>query len=147
MKLLIPLVLAAALAACGDSDKVAQNVALPDLNTTSETPGDWSLLALAVGRTPADSGLLAQSPITVDLNAMLGREVPRFRLAMTDATALTRDGRVLFTVGGSDGAYLLIFPADHALEAGLKNRNGWQIFRTPASEIPRPAAITRLLAG
>ena len=135
------------LAACSGSDKVAGNAVVPDLNTTSETPGDWSALAQAVDRTPADSGLLKQSQITVDLDSLLGARVQQFRLTLSDGTPLRREGEVLVTVSQSGQAYLIIAPADHALAAGLKSGGQWQRFVTPGAEVPVPPSVQRLLAG
>lgn len=141
---MIPL-LAMAAASCGGPDTVARNAVAPDLNMMAATEGDWSGLAKAVGRTPADSGLLQNSDISVDLNALLGADVEAFRLALGNATPLAREGPALVTVGRSGNAYLLIDPADHALEAGLKRGATWQQYRTPGSEITRPPSVQRLL--
>jgi len=145
MKQLV-LVLAILTAACNQNDKIAQNAAMPPLNVASETPGDWSDLNLLVGRTPADSGLFADSPITVDLNALLGAQATTYRRAIEGGSALTRVGPVLVTVAPDRSAYLLLYPADHALEAGLKTASGWRQWNTPGSHVPRPAAIGQLLA-
>jgi len=143
----LPIILATFLAACGGNDKIAQNAATPPLEVTSETPGDWSDLQLMVGRTPADSGLFEDSPITVDLNALLGRDATTFRRAIEGGSALTQVGPVLVTLARDRTAYLIIYPDDHALEAGLKHAGDWRRWNTPGSAVPRPAAIQALLAS
>jgi hypothetical protein len=144
----LALVLAALLtAACNQNDRIAQNAATPPLNVMSETPGDWSDLRLLVGRTPAESGLFEDSPITVDLNALLGPDAIVYRRAIKGGSALTRSGDVFVTVAPDRSAYLVIYPADHALEAGLKRANGWRRWNTPGSQVPRPPAIEQLLAA
>jgi hypothetical protein len=137
--------LAALLAGCGGPDKYAENAATPDLAAIGETPGDWSQVALMAGRTPDESGLLQQSQISVDLNALLGRDSERFRTAMAGAGPLVRDGPALITIGRSRQAYLVIVPSDHALHAGFRTAEGWRTFRTPGAEVPRVAALKRLL--
>ena len=137
--------LAVLLAGCGGPDKYAENAATPDLAAVGETPGDWSQVALMAGRTPDESGLLQQSQISVDLNALLGPDGERFRTAMAGAGPLVRDGPALVTLGHSGQAYLVIVPSDHALHAGLRTTGGWQTFRTPGAEVPRVASVERLL--
>jgi len=143
----LPILLAILTAACNQNDTIAQNAAMPPLNVASETPGDWSDLRLLAGRTPADSGLFEDSPITVDLNAMLGRDAITYRRAIEGGSVLTPVGPVLVTLAPDRRAYLVIYPADHALEAGLKTATGWRRWNTPGSDVPRPVAITQLLAS
>ena len=138
--------LALAASSCGGPDTIAANAVAPDLNLMASTEGDWSGLAGALNRTPAESGLLRGSDISVDLNALLGRDQEAFRLALGDATPLAREGELLVTVGRSGNAYLLIDPADHALEAGLKRAGNWQQYRTPGSDIARPPSVEQLRA-
>lgn len=141
---LILLSLSLLLPACGDQS-VASNAAVPDLNVMSETPGDWSDVRLLEGRTPAESGLFEDSPVTVDLNALVGEDVQAFRRAMATAGPIVRAGPVLWTASRDGSAYLLIYPDDHAIEAGLKRRGVWEVFRTPGAEVPVPAPVTALL--
>jgi hypothetical protein len=147
MKQYIILILAAGVAACGGDDKIANNAVVPDLGTMTEAPGDWSALEQLVDRTPAESGLLQQSPITVDLNALLGADVGRFRLQMGRGSPLTRENGVLVTVGDGGAAYLVLQPGDHALEAGLKKPDGWQRYVTPGATVPTPPSVATLLAS
>jgi hypothetical protein len=113
----------------------------------AETSGDWSRLAQALGRTPAESGLLQNSDISVDLNSLLGPDLEEFRVALGDATPLSRDGSALVTVGRSGNAYLVIVPADLALEAGLRRGGSWRRYVTSGAEIVRPASVERLVAS
>ena len=112
-----------------------------------ETPGDWSALAQAMGRTPAESGLLQQSPIITDLDALLGERARDYRLALGDATPLQPEAGVLVSIGRSGRAYLVIAPDDHALAAGLKNGENWQRFETPGAQVPLPPSVERLTAS
>ena len=143
----LPIVLAILTTACNQNDRIAQNAATPPLEVTSETPGDWSDLRLLTGRTPADSGLFQDSPITVDLNALLGAEATNYRRAIEGGSALTQVGPVLVTTAADRTAYLGIHPSDPALEAGLKTAAGWRRWNTPGSRVPRPAAIGQLLGS
>jgi hypothetical protein len=142
--ILAPLALVAS--SCGGPDTVAGNAVAPDLNMMAATEGDWSGLSQAVGRTPAESGLLQGSDISVDLNALLKADVEAFRLALGNATPLAREDGMLVTIGRSGNAYLVIDSGDHALDAGLKRAAGWQQYRTPGSDIARPPSVQQLLA-
>lgn len=140
------LILAAALlGGCGNGDMVAENAVPPTVNELAETPGDWSGLSGAIGRTPIDSGLLKNSPISVDLNAMLGPSVDAFGAVMADSTPLVREGPVLVSRARSGEAYLIIDPADHALEAGMRQRNLWRSWQTAGADVPRPRSVQQLL--
>lgn len=133
------------LAGCGGPDKYAENAATPDLATASETPGDWSQLRPMIGQTPDESGLLRErSPISVDLNALLGPNAERFRTAMAGASPLVRQGPVLVTIAPSRQAYLVILPSDHAFEAGFKDGGSWRTFRTAGAMVPRPPLVAQL---
>ena len=136
---------ALALGSCGNDDKWAESAVPPSLNEMTEIPGDWSSLAGAIGRTPTDSGLMTSSAISVDLNAMLGPQVDAYRAAMADATPLIRQGPVLVSQARNSQAYLVIDPADHSLEVGIRQRNGWRTSRTPGSEVQRPPGVQALL--
>lgn len=132
------------LAACSSGGNIAENTAGPP-DAISEQPGDWSGLVSTIGRTPADSGLLQQSPISVDLNALLGSDLARFRQAAETGSALVREGQVLVTIGGERTSYLVIVPSDHALAAGLKTPGGWKTWTTPGAEVPLPASVQALV--
>jgi hypothetical protein len=148
MKILSTLpVLAILLSGCGGPDKYADNAATPDLATISETPGDWSQLRPMIGQTPDESGLLRErSPISVDLNALLGSEAGRFRTAMAGASPLVSDGAALVTLSPSRDAFLAIVPADHALHVGLRGPEGWRTYRTPGADSRLPPQVQALLS-
>jgi len=135
-------ILAAALllAACSKGDdKVAENAVMPPISVTSETPGDWTELDGMVDRTPAESGLMENSPVTVDVNATLGPEAPTFRTAMMRAGKLVRQGDLLVAKGPD--AWLVLQPRDHAFRAGLRSGSGWHQWQTPGADVPAPAAL------
>jgi len=133
-------------AACSnsDTDKIAENAIPPSLNVGTEAGGDWSPLQLMAGRAPAESGLFVNSPITTDLNAMLGPDLPRYREAMATGSTLSREGPVLVTAARGRNAYLVIYPADHAMEAGLRGPGGWRTWTTPGAAVPRVPTVERL---
>ena len=128
------LVLAAALSACSNEDKWAENVATPSLNAMAEAPGDWSALDGMVGRRPSESGLIDSSAISVDLDARLGPAAQPFRNAMMAAGPLTRRGDLLVAEGPD--AWLVLDPAEHAFRAGLRTRQGWQEWVTAGADVP-----------
>lgn len=138
---LVPLLLPLALLACSDGEAITNNHAVPPIEVIAETPGDWSALNEMVGRTPFESGLLDNSPITVDVNATLGPAAQAFRDAMADAGPLRRQGPLLVSRSASGRAWLVLQPADHAFRAALRTDRGWREWQTPAAEVPRPPGL------
>lgn len=133
------------LSGCGSGDMVAENAVPPTVNELAETPGDWSGLSGAIGRTPIDSGLLTTSPISVDLNAMLGPSLGAYRSVMSNATPLVREGPLLVSRARNGQGYLIIDPEDHALVAGLRQQRLWRSWSTAGSDVPQPPSVTALL--
>jgi len=123
-----------ALAACSNSDKWADNAATPSLNTLSEAPGDWSALSGMIGRRPSESGLIENSPISIDLNARLGPDAKSYRDAMMRAGPLSREGDLLVARGPE--ASLVIQPAEHAFRASLRRGGQVQEWQTPGANVP-----------
>lgn len=121
--------------ACGP-DQVAENAAVPPLEVTSETPGDWSALEEMVGRTPAESGLIDKSPISVDLTAKLGPDLAAWRSAMMRAGPLRREGNLM--VAQAPDAWLVLQPADHAMRLALRSGSSWREWETAGAAVPRP---------
>lgn len=135
MRFILPLLALGAAACGGGDDKVAANEAMPSLTTMTEQPGDWSALAGMVGRRPAESGLVDNnSPISVDLNARLGRDAAAFRNAMMPAGPLERQGDLM--VARAPDAWLVIQPDEHAFRAALRKGSGWQEWQTPGASVP-----------
>jgi hypothetical protein len=146
MKIITPVLTGLLLGACSSGGNIANNsVAPPEVVT--ETPGDWSALGGMIGRTPAASGLFANSAVNVDLDALLGRAAEHYKRAAETGSPLTREGPVLVTIGGDRTTYLIILPADHSLQAGFKQNGKWQVWTTPAAQVPQPAVIKALLAS
>lgn len=125
-----------ALSSCSGPDKWADNAAVPTLNVTSETPGDWSALSGMIGRRPSESGLIDTSAISVDLNALLGPDKQAFRSAMMRAGPLTRQGDLL--VARSPDGWLVIQPEEHAMRAALRRGGRVQEWQTPGTDVPAP---------
>ena len=144
MKRTISIFIALLLASCGD-DQIAENTIPPDISVTSETPGDWSALEGMVGRTPNESGLFEESPILIDLNAMLGPSAAAYRRAMADATALEREGALLVSRARNGGAFLVIDPAQYGLLAGLRQGDGWRTAQTAGAEMVQPPSVRALV--
>lgn len=126
------------LAACGP-DQVAENAVVPPLTNISEDPGDWSAVEKMVGRTPGESGLLDQSPVSVDMEAKLGPDFAAFRSAMMRAGPLRREGPLL--VARAPDAWLVLQPADHAMRLALRTRSGWREWETAGAAVPRPPGV------
>ena len=139
------------LAACDRGGAVKDDVKpAPPLDQMVETPGDWSGIAPAVGRTPSQSAVLTKGPLPTDLNALLGEHAIDFRHRMEAAAGpLHAESGLLVstTPSGAKAAYLVIDTADHALEAGRKTADGWQVERTPGASFDPPASVVRLKAA
>ena len=124
------------LAACSGDDKWADNAVTPPLEQMAEAPGDWTALDGMIGRRPAESGLIENSPITVDLNARLGPSAKAYRDAMMAAGPLTRQGNLLVAKGPD--AWLVLDPAGHAFHAGLTRGGRLEEWQTAGADVPRP---------
>ena len=135
------------LAACSDDAVADRDGPVPNLSEMAETPGDWSLLNAFVDRPQADSDLFKQSPITVDLNAMLGPRIFDYRKRMAAAGPLVRNGTMLVSVTppGPDAAYLMIEPGDNVIEAGWRESGRWHVERTAGTAMRRPRQVEALL--
>ncbi len=135
------------LAACGNDAVADRNAPVPNLSEMVETQGDWSMLNVLVDRPPAESELLMQSPITVDLNAMLGPRVFDYRKRMAAAGPLVRNKTMLVSVTppGLNAAYLMIEPSDYAIEAGWRESGRWHVERTAGTAMRRPRQVEALL--
>ena len=130
------LVATALLSACSGEDKWADNAVTPPLEQMAEAPGDWTALEGMIGRRPSESGLIENSPISVDLNARLGASARAYRDAMMMAGPLTRQGKML--VAKAPDAWLVIDPAGHAFRAGLARNGRLQEWQTAGAQVPRP---------
>ncbi len=135
------------LAACGSDAVADRDGPVPNLSEMVETQGDWSLLNVLVDRPPAESELLMQSPITVDLNAMLGPRIFDYRKRMAVAGPLVRNGTMMVSVTppGPDAAYLMIEPGDNVIEAGWRESGRWHVERTAGTAMRRPMEVEALL--
>ena len=142
---------ALSLAACQDQGAVADDAGpVPPAEMIEAPIQDWSALRHAIGRTPADSGVLSKGPIVTDLHALVGEDAIgyRERLERTGGP-LTRVGRLLVVASppGQQASYLIVDQGQLALEAGYKKDGEWVVRRTAAAEIDRPEAVTALLAN
>ena len=137
------------LGACQGEGVVADNVGdIPPTEQTEAPTGDWSVLELAVGRTPAESGVLSKGPIVTDVHALVGADAITYRETLErDGGALTRVGRLLVTASkpGENASYLIVDQDQLALEAGYKKNGRWVVQRTASSDIARPPVIVELL--
>ena len=151
MTRLLAILLPLSLAACQDEGAVADDVGdIPPTSVTQAPSADWSALEPAIGRTPADSGMLSKGPIVTDLHALVGADAIAYREGLERTGGrLERAGQLLVTASppGPQASYLIVDREQLALEAGYKKDGRWIIRRTPAAEIERPAAIEALLSG
>ena len=137
------------LAACNSGAVADRNTRVPNLNEMVDTQPDWSLLKVLTNRRPAESELLMQSPITGDLNAMMGPKIFGYRKQMAVAGPLLRDGTMLISVTapGPHAAYLIIEPAEFAIEAGWRESGCWHVERTAGTALRRPRQVEALLVS
>ncbi|WP_427792548.1 hypothetical protein [Brevundimonas diminuta] len=120
---------------------------------TDAAASDWSALNAQVGKYPNDTGLLENSPITADLKALLGNKYDVFAINMQTQSPLEKEGAILFTSGNkphegaSSAAYLLIDTAAKGLEVGLWEGGKLTTYKTPGSNIAKPADIQALISN
>lgn len=130
---------------------MADNIGyVPPVEVTEAPAADWTALEPAIGRTPADSGMLSKGPIVTDLSALLGPNSARYRAVMEQRSGpLRRDGALLvaMTPPGPQAAYLIVDTEQLALEAGFRNGGEWIVRRTHSAELARPASVEALVAG
>ena len=134
----------------------AEPSAIPNVATPSDDvagAADWSSLDTFVSKNPIESGLLDRSPISSDLEALLGDKTAVLKTNLETSSPLEREGSTLFTSGnkahegGSDAAYLLIDPAAKALEVGLWQKGKLSVYKTPGSDIAKPKDIRTLISN
>ena len=129
----------------------ALNVATPSDDIAGTA--DWGSLDTFVNRNPIESGLLDRSPISSDLEALLGDRTAVLKSNLETSSPLEREGSTLFTSGnkahegGSDAAYLLIAPAAKAIEVGLWQKGKLSVYKTPGSHIAKPGDIRTLISN
>lgn len=117
------------------------------------TSGDWAALDQHLDKTPLESGLYDDSPISSDLASLLGDKLAVLKANSETAAPLQREGDVLFTSGnkdnegGSNVSYLLIDPATKALEVGLWEDGVPSVYKTPGSNIAKPQDVETILGN
>lgn len=143
--LLVALLVAAA---CRKEGAVADDfTGTPPDNLIQMRIADWSSLEPAVGQRPVASAMLTKGPLVTDLHALTGKDAIAFREALNARGGpLTRVGGLLVSVSppGPDAIYLIVDPAQRAMEAGRKVEGQWVVRRTAASEIARPPMVQAL---
>ena len=124
----------------------------PASGPPASTPLRWPPLDGLVGKYPSDSGLFETGPIASDLKALLGDRLAAFKTDMQVQSPLQQEGGVLSVSGnkvhegGREMAYLLIDPAQGALEVGLWTGGVLKTYASPAgAAIARPKDIRALL--
>lgn len=144
----LALLLMLATAACEEKGVVADDfTGTPPDELIQMRTADWSSLEPAVGRRPAESGMLTKGPIVTDLHALTGKDAIAFRTLLNEKGGpLTREGKLLVTVSppGDDAIYLIVDTEQRALEAGRKIDGKWIVRRTAAAEIARPVTVQAL---
>lgn len=154
------LIVAGALAACGQSDydpakapkaqvPAAQAPATPEVAPA----GTWNLNG-HLGKYPNESGLFDTSVIAPDLKTLLGPKLATFKANMQTEGPLMKDqSGVIYTSGNKDNAsgveqaYLLIDPAKKALEVGLWEGGKRTVYVTPGATLAKPKDIQTLIAN
>lgn len=152
LRLAPPVALALMLAACGDDGVVKDDIKpTPELNDIVEPIADWSNIIPAIGQTPNESAVLTKGPLPTDLGALLGPDwaVYHDRLVGAGGKLEQVGGGVLMTAtpAGPEAAYLVVYPPDHAIEAGWRTAGGWEVRRTPGADFPNPPQVEALKAA
>lgn len=154
------LIVAGALAACGQSDydpakapkaevPAAQAPAAPEVAPA----GAWNLNG-HIGKYPNESGLFDTSVIAPDLKTLLGAKLATFKANMQTEGPLAKDNSgVVWTSGNKDNeggknqAYLLIDPAKKALEVGLWENGKLTTYATPGAVLVKPKDVQTMIAN
>lgn len=142
------------LVGCGQGDGTAPQTAAPNTTATATgAPAAVQGLDVFVGQHPQQSGLFDRSPIAAPLAQLLGDKMALLRANSAVAAPLMRADGVLYTsgnrahAGGSDAFYLLIDPANGAMEVGLWQDGQLETLKTPNANITKPADVRTMIAN
>ncbi len=143
------------LVGCGQGDGTAPQATAPNTPAAAATgaPAPIQGLDAFVGQHPQQSGLFDRSPIAAPLTQLLGDKMALLRANSDVAAPLTRADGVLYTsgnrvhAGGSDAFYLLIDPANGAMEVALWQNGRLETLKTPNANITKPADVRTMIAN
>lgn len=125
--------------------------------TRSAKPLEWANLPAMLGRYPGGQqtdaiDLFERGSVAAALRALLGTKLPALRSNLTAASPLQRQGPVYYLSGnaahqgGVEQAYVLIDPAQRAVQVGLWEKGKLRVFApTTGGRIPLPADIQALV--
>lgn len=151
--------LALSAAACGspeNKDSVAQSAApaeSPSAPAPDAATANWASLDGLVGQYPRDSKLIEDSVITADLKTLMGAKYETLQANMATQSPLERDGSVLYTSGnkahegGVNAAYILIDPAQKAMEVGLWEGGKLTTYTSHGANLTKPKDIQTMIAN
>lgn len=158
----------ALLVACNHSNDGPAESAAPTAATTAPAPTgtstmmvaaplpsrlDWNSLSSQVGKYQNQIDLFAHGPISVALKKLVGEHLPALQRNLEVTGPLQKDGNTYYMTGnapdqgGQDQAYLLIAPAQKALEVGLWQGGELSTWKTPGASITKPADVQRMLTN
>ncbi|MFT3965125.1 MAG: hypothetical protein QM690_04500 [Sphingobium sp.] len=142
-----PLVQASPYMRCGKAGAAARP-APPLPPSAPAQPLEWTNLPQAVG-TWGRYDMFGRGGIAAALNALLGPKAAVLKANLSVSTALARSGNVYSTSGnaehrgGYDMAYVVLDPAQRALEVGLWEGGKPTLYRTPGKRVALPADIAK----
>lgn len=137
---------------CGKAAAAPAPKAAP---VTAQMPAaalEWTNLAQAAGGTGAYS-LLERGGIAAALKALLGAKMAVLATNLSVSTPLTRAGPLYHLSGnaphrgGYDMAYVILDPAQRALEVGLWEGGKLTLYRTAGKRVATPPAIAQWRSG
>lgn len=119
--------------------------------TPLPTPLDWTNLSSQVGKYQNQIDLFEHGPISVELKKLLGDKLAVLKRNLEVAGPLQKAGDVYYLVGnaphqgGRDQAYVLIDPAQQAVEVGLWQNGMLTTWQTPGTTIGKPGDVRTML--
>lgn len=121
--------------------------------TAGRATPDWDNLGELVGKYQRDLDLRAQTPLLAALRELLGDKVVALRRNLQVAGPLSEEAGVYYMTGnaphegGAEQAWIMVEPATHAIEVGLREGSVLEVYRTPGSSIARPADVRTMIAN
>ena len=114
-------------------------------------PLSWNNLPSQVGKYQNQIDLFRQGPVSVELRKLLGDKLAVLERNLQVAGPLQKQDGVYYLVGnaphqgGAESAYVLIDPAQKAVEVGLWQSGKFSTWKTPDSNIVKPGDVKRMI--
>ncbi|CAN5314514.1 hypothetical protein BH10PSE13_BH10PSE13_14560 [soil metagenome] len=134
---------------CGKAPAIATPKAVPVVAEAPAIGLEWTNLAQAAGGT-GNYSMLERGGIAGALKALLGAKIAVLETNLSASSPLTRAGPLYYLSGnaehrgGYDMAYVILDPAQRALEVGLWEGGKLTVYRSAGKRVATPAEIAKL---